>query len=198
MIIDFKRNYNTYSEEILNNYDVFEYICPSCGAKHSFIRHATYERNVSFIDKDNSVKETRITVLRLLCKSCKRTHAILPNDIIPYCIYSFSYIIHVLTERFVACKNITDICGELGISFQILYIFINRFLMFADSCAYVLINLGFINPDNRIKKLLVYIHSYEKVYHDFSAKYFFFSAWMFLMSKFKNILPCPIYIGGSG
>jgi len=86
MIIDFNINFNTYKENILNKKSNFEYICPKCGAKHSFIRHSTYKRYISFVE-DNTLQEGTITIVRLKCTSCSSTHAILPKDIIPYHLY---------------------------------------------------------------------------------------------------------------
>ncbi len=197
MIIDFEESFNTYDEKILNNYGVFDYVCPTCGAKHSFIRHGTYERNICFA-KDYKVTETTIVVLRLFCKSCEKTHAILPNDVVPYCIYSFSFMLDVLIEKVINLKKISEICDGFNISFQLIFNFVDRFIKFANSCQYVLINLGVLNNSGDFKEILTSLLSYEKNNHDFSIKYFFYSSWPFLMLKFQNILPCPIYVGGTG
>ncbi len=118
MIIDFNSNFNTYNERILNNYSIFTYICPKCGAKHSFIRHAVYERNVCYLNDNFEICEMKINILRLLCNSCNSTHAILPNDVVPYCIYTFSCMFHVLVQHFVEHCSVLKLCRKFKISFQ--------------------------------------------------------------------------------
>jgi transcription elongation factor Elf1 len=115
MIIDFNVNYNNYNERVLNNYLLFTYKCPKCGAKHSCIRHASYERNICFINADHNIISKKMNILRVKCNSCKSTHAILPNDIIPYCIYSFSFILSVLKDYYIDNDKISDICSNYSI-----------------------------------------------------------------------------------
>ena len=59
MIIDFDINYNNYTEKILNNYSIYTYTCPKCGAKHSFTRHASYERNICCFDANFEIIEIK-------------------------------------------------------------------------------------------------------------------------------------------
>ena len=195
MIIDFDVNCNKYNDKILNNYTILSYTCPSCGAKHSFIRHACYERNLCFLDIFNNVHEEKMTILRLKCKSCGHTHAVLPNDVIPYCIYTCSYIINALTKYFEG-KKVLDICDNLNISFQLLYHFISRFLDFLDSCFIVLRNLGIDNLTNNPHGVLSAISVFNKQ-GNFFKQYFFSTKWMFLMKNFQNILAPKIWIGSS-
>ncbi|WP_395939534.1 DUF6431 domain-containing protein [Clostridium sp. DJ247] len=194
MIIDFNVNYNNYNEKILNNYSIFYYICPKCGAKHSLTRHGNHERNVCFIDDSQNVRDRKIIILRVKCSSCNSTHAILPNDIIPYCIYSFSFILNVLTEYYSNEHRVLDICSKFSISFQILYMFILKFSLFLNSCTTVLRSLGYAvasAPNTIVSEITNYQFNGNFLY-----QHFFNSQWIFLMLKFQNILPRPIYIGG--
>lgn len=193
MIIDFRINCNNYKEKLLDNYSHFDYTCPKCGAKHSLIRHGNYERNLILVDNFDNVKEVKLLVLRLKCKSCGSTHAILPNDIIPYCIYSFSYTINVLTRRFVNGEKVMDICNNLSVSFQLVYFFISKFLEFMDSASFVLRNLENFSIST-LYHFIESINTYNNS-NNFSYQYFFLTRWIFLMSKFHNILSPPIYIG---
>lgn len=197
MIIDFTISYNNYDEKILNKYNVFSYTCPSCGAKHAFIRHGTYDRFVCFIQNGQIIEKT-FTALRLLCKSCKKTHAILPNDIIPYGFYSFSFILNVLTEKLIYSQKTSRICNNYGICFQQIYSFIARFKSFSTSCLFVLKSLGISKTSASLIMILVHLLSYEKNNNHFLSKYFFYCSWPFLMKKFQNILTPPIFIGGVG
>lgn len=194
MIIDFKVNFNNYEEKILNNYSFFDYQCPKCGARHSFTRHGSYARNVCFIDADQNIVEQKLTVLRVKCSSCNSTHAILPNDIIPYYIYSFSFILSILTKYYSKEHSIPALSTIFSISFQLIYIFIAKFSSFLNSCLTVLRSLGYAitpDPDTVVSAL----NSYQ-LSGNFLYQYFFACQWMLLMTKFQNTVPRSIYIGG--
>ncbi len=193
MIIDFTTDFNNYREKILNNYTILSYTCPKCGAKHSFTRHGSYERNICFIDNYHNICEERICILRLKCSSCASTHAVLPKDVIPYCIYSFSFVIKVLSTYYLENRKILDICVSLSISFQLIYSFISKFIEFLASAFSVLRNLSY-EPICIPKKILSIINLYNKN-KNFSCIYLFKTQWIFLMRKFHNILSPPIFIG---
>jgi len=193
MIIDFTVNFNNYKEKILNNYDFFYYTCPKCGAKHLFTRHGSYERNICFMDNHNNICEEKICILRLKCTSCDGTHAVLPNDVIPYCIYSFSFVIKVLSKYYLENSKISDICSIFCISFQLIYGFISKFIEFLDSAFSVLKNL-----ECGLARIPTGIISAINLYHqnkNFLYSYLFNTQWSFLMTKFHNMLSPPIFIG---
>lgn len=196
MIIDFNVNIKTYVEKILNNYDFFNYECPKCGAKHSLIRHGIYERNISFIKEDNICNE-KIEVLRLKCTSCNSTHAILPNDVVPYCIYSYSFMMKVIMDFSIDKERVLSIANKYNISFQLIYSFISRLNKFLKDCIYVFRTLNLLkdNFNPTVKDVLVMIeNSFE---NSFQKIFFSKTRWMFLMSKFLNINSKPILIGSS-
>jgi hypothetical protein len=194
MIIDFNVNYNKYDDKILNNYSLFNYKCPKCGAEHAFIRHGSYERNICFVEKKCNIISKRMNILRLKCNSCKSTHAILPKDVVPYCIYSLSFILNVLTDYYCVNEKISNICTNYSISFQLIYTFISRFTEFLNSCIYVLRSLGFALSSIE-SSIIDGINKYE-IKDNFSYQYFFNCQWIFLMTKFHNNIPRLVYIGG--
>ncbi|MGN0734446.1 MAG: DUF6431 domain-containing protein [Anaerovoracaceae bacterium] len=67
--------------------------CPCCG-HHNFVRHGYYERTLKF--KENTI---RLTVLRVRCKSCGSTHAILPECIVPYSQLSLDVHVTIITSK---------------------------------------------------------------------------------------------------
>jgi len=195
MIIDFNINYNNYDEKILNNYSIFTYTCPNCGAKHSFTRHASYVRNICSLDDNFQIVEIKLNILRVLCNSCDSTHAILPNDVVPYCIYTFSCMFHVLVQHFIAHQSVLKLCQKFKISFQLIYFFISRFFEFVNSAYFVLRILGYCDDDtSNISGLLKAINKYSEI-NSFPLKYFINTKWIFLMTKFHNKLSIPIRIG---
>ena len=193
MIIDFTVDFNNYREKILNNYSFFYYICPKCGAKHSFTRHGSYERNICFIDNYHNICEEKMCVLRLKCTSCESTHAVLPKEIIPYCIYSASFIIKVLSEYYLEDTKILALCSSFSISFQIIYSFISKFIEFLTSSFSVLRNLGY-EISRSPHKVISTINLYNQN-NSFLYIYIFRTQWTFLMRKFHTILSPPISIG---
>jgi hypothetical protein len=64
---------------IINKVDFNKLVCPHCGKEGVLIRHAYYERWMN-----NGGKKVKINILRVKCKHCKTTHAVLPPFLIPY------------------------------------------------------------------------------------------------------------------
>lgn len=94
--------FNMYIENI----NVSELACPSCGAKHSLTYLCSYTRHL-IIYHNGKVSDNIINVPRLVCGSCRSsrsrgsTHAILPPVIVPYKSYGFSFLISVLHDYIV-------------------------------------------------------------------------------------------------
>lgn len=69
------KNYNYFIKHELN---LFELQC-SCGCKGNLVRHGYYKRRVK-----TPLGTITLRILRVKCKSCGKTHAVLPANIIPY------------------------------------------------------------------------------------------------------------------
>lgn len=195
MIIDFNVNFNNYEEEILNTYKILNYICPTCGSKHSLFRHAKYERYILTIYQ-GEISSKKLEILRLRCSSCDKTHAVLPSDTIPYCIYSYSYILTILFEHFIDKKSVLKLANKFNISFQIIYSFISRFKVFLKECIYVLRLLHFFkNTETPSFYDALTSITADSIKNQFPKMFFNTTKWIFLMKKFLNIIPKPISIG---
>lgn len=194
MIIDFSCNIKSYKTKIIDNDTIFVYICPKCGAKNRFIRHAYYDRSVCFLDGNLNVCEEKLTILRLLCKSCSSTHAVLPGDIIPYGVYDKTYILNVLSAYFVYNQSILMLSQKYSISYQTLYNFIRKFRSFLNSIYIVLKTL--INFYEDISNEAAIINAINDYPGNFSYHFYISTKWIVLMTKFKDILPKRIYVGG--
>ena len=95
--------------------------CPACGAKHplwSF--YDNYDRYLIYFEHGETVT-CQISVTRLICSSCGRTHAILPEIIIPYGSYSLVFILTVLRDYYLSQMTIKALCDKYQIAHSTLY-----------------------------------------------------------------------------
>ncbi|EKD94329.1 MAG: hypothetical protein ACD_26C00116G0005 [uncultured bacterium] len=201
MIIDKNLSFKTYEEEILNKSTIFVYACPKCGARHSLTRHCTYHRNVCYVEGISiAISEKKLTILRLLCTSCDSTHAILPNDIIPYKTFTESTINSILQRYFVFEEPISNISKELNLSYQFVSSLIYKALMFIKFIFVFLRSLGIeqisLDSPSNIFKI---IYGHFKDVKTLSIEYFENQQWPFLMTKFFNKkfnenLSIPVYM----
>lgn len=195
MIIDFNVNYNNYEEKILNFYGFWEYKCPCCGARHSLTRHASYTRNICFLIAIG-IEEHKIKILRLVCSSCNTTHAILPADTIPYCIYSFSCILQILTKLFVDEQSVIQISNKNHVSFQLIYLFIKRLIKHYNPCInflrmFLTVQLDFTSSFKDVLSIIT--KNFSCI--DFQREYINYTKLVFLMIRNQNILSRKVHIG---
>lgn len=127
MIIDFDTDCNKYNG-LFYSKNKFKYTnCPKCRSKGNFSVHAYYRRNVVYF-ANNKLIEKILIILRIRCLSCNSTHAILPYDIIPYKIFTVSFVMKLLYYIFVSLFKINDSTQNLNISHQLLYNIKNNFI----------------------------------------------------------------------
>jgi len=106
-------------------------VCPHCGAIGCCRPHGRYTRWLIYIL--NGIREQQIIyVKRVKCKSCKRTHALLADVLIPYSSYSLRFILHVLREYY--CKNCTAeaLCLRYSIAISTFYAWKGLFVKHAN------------------------------------------------------------------
>lgn len=195
MILDFTVNFNDYDEKILKFYGIWDFNCPCCNAFRSFSRHAIYSRNICILN-DTNIIEKKLNVLRLKCKSCNTTHAVLPADVIPYMIYSFSCILKILSKYFIENISVLNLFEQFGISFQLVYQFIKKFINQINPCInFLRIFLSMeLNFNSSHKSILSVINSNFKL-TNFQFQYLNFSKSVFLMTRSQNILIRQPHIG---
>lgn len=120
-----KLNLITYSalqlfEQFMDSFRIEDYVCPTCGAKYTCKLHASYERYLISYEAGEPVYY-HVNVLRVICASCRHTHAILPEIIIPYGSYSILFILTVLRDYYTHSGSIREICDKYQISVSTLY-----------------------------------------------------------------------------
>ena len=100
--------------------------CPGCRARHSLSRHDTYQRDFIII-VGGEIKIYSITIPRLICSSCGKTHAYLPAGIVPYSSYGLSFILTVLRLYYLKRYTVTALCEKYCLSISTLYKWIGLF-----------------------------------------------------------------------
>jgi hypothetical protein len=92
MIID---NFPNFIQRIIKNSedDFYHTIhgCRQCGYAGNLHRHASYHRNIICAEVT-----ARIRIQRVICPDCKKTHAIIPSDLIPYYQHTLETIVRLL------------------------------------------------------------------------------------------------------
>lgn len=76
--------------KIIDSLDFNSICCNSCSSAN-WAFHASYNRYVDILNRCFKIK-----ILRVICLTCGKTHAILVKDIVPFSILSFNDIISVL------------------------------------------------------------------------------------------------------
>ena len=67
-----------YYDDVVNAIPLDKLRC-SCGQSGCLIRHAYYTRKIKM-----KSRVIRLRILRLICKACGRTHAVLLSEMVPY------------------------------------------------------------------------------------------------------------------
>jgi len=102
-----KSFYQRKYDKFTNSLNFFSLKCAKCKSVGCCSRHGYYTRNI-VTDEGKQL----IEILRVRCKHCKRTHALLPNWIVPYSqILLFDHI--KIIRLFEAGKTTHEICNEL-------------------------------------------------------------------------------------
>lgn len=106
---------------------LFLLACPYCGAKGACKKRGSYERSlVTFPDGKPEV--LRLKIPRVQCP-CGKSHALLPDFIVPYLSYSLPMILHILSDYFNRRLTIRGICEKYMVSPPLIYRFKKMFLI---------------------------------------------------------------------
>ena len=100
---------------------LFLLACPYCGAKGTCRKRGSYERNlVTFSDGKPEV--IRLRIPRVQCP-CGKSHALLPDLIVPYLSYSLPLVLSILSDYFKRRLTIRGICEKYLVSPPLIYRF---------------------------------------------------------------------------
>lgn len=120
MILQKSIKVNNLNEIIkqIEAYNVQGFKCPNCGSE-DFVYYGKYKRFL-IVMIDNEKKEELVEIKRVKCKDCGRTHAILPDFIIPYKQHILMYVNDVLNAKINKKKTNREICIKYGVTRQLL------------------------------------------------------------------------------
>lgn len=108
--------------------NMFAIECNNCHRRGVCIRHGYYERGY-LLTAEDVLAGTRIRILRVRCKHCGRTHAILPEEIVPYLRFTATFIgtalnryyTRMLCDECVRKETVETICWDMAIEVPQLY-----------------------------------------------------------------------------
>ncbi len=106
--------YNTYIE----NLNLFKLECNHCHSCGECVKYGRYQRGYILTPEDLKGRGTQIRIQRVRCKHCKSTHALLPEEIVPYRQYSSIFIFLILFLLFLGEISINVICKTYDISIR--------------------------------------------------------------------------------
>lgn len=104
--------------------------CPSCGApRDRYCHNGSYSRQL-ICYSNGSLNDHLISVCSFKCRSCGRSHALLPSVIVPYSSYSLGFLTSLLYARITRkFPNIPSLCLHFGISESTYYRIRKRFIL---------------------------------------------------------------------
>lgn len=213
MIIQNDKKYKSFDEISLkitekfnNNEDIAEYVqallptiadlssfcaCPKCGAIDRFSSHAKYQRNIVITLVSDNISVLCI-INRVICNSCKATHALLPDFLVPYKIFTNFSILDIVS--FASKYSVLKAAEKFNVSFQLIYSFIKLILDFIEDLI-ILNQIKEYYDRKTFNKLFLLTNCFEffkcfNVYFD----YFKIFNWIIFMTKFRNINSSRIFV----
>ncbi len=102
-----------------------EQLCPKCGKIGKLTKHDSYTRTMIYLSNGKRV-ETIVSIPRGICK-CGKTHAFIPDILIPFSSYSFRFVILILWKFLNRKDTVESFCSKYCIAVQTVYNWMNLF-----------------------------------------------------------------------
>lgn len=169
--------------------------CPKCNTNKYFEWHCSYSRNICTIINSEIVR-TPVEILRLRCTGCTDTHAILPDDVIPYSYYGKSFVMHCLKMYYLENKSVVEIVSITKTYDKLIYKFLKQYTdEFLSLIFFLKIYLSiYLEPDSLPHNILKVINNIKN-FKQFLKDYFSSANRVFLMRKRQNIVTRKNLIG---
>lgn len=150
-INNFKKIFKKYEETMDFNFIK----CPNCNSD-DLIKWGNYKRNIKYINE--KIEKKIITIKRVKCKKCGKTHALLPLYIVPYKIS----LLDVILNSFNDIKDIT-----IDIPFDTIIKWKKDFNKFIPYLKTMFNNISKVEIIEALKKN---IFKYYKLFYDINKK----------------------------
>lgn len=189
MVYDFSNSCKSYEANFYKRSDFVTTSCPKCYAFGRFKLHGSYSRHVLYFDELKLV-HWYMEIKRIMCLSCRATHAVMPGDIIPYKLLSLFVLLLILRLALLARKPVLRIADRWGFSFQFIYlvlaiwgIFVFRVFLFFKE-----LSGGELSASLDATEILPLI---QKPYFKFQSNYIKMNKRPCFMCKFLNGTNAP-------
>jgi hypothetical protein len=120
MVFDFSKICKTYKAKTYKKSDFEATRCPKCPAIGRFKLYGSYHRHVLYFVEQELMHEY-IEIKRIMCLSCKTTHAVMPGDIIPYMLLSLFILLFILNKFYTDKAPVLKTAAQWDFSFQFIY-----------------------------------------------------------------------------
>jgi hypothetical protein len=120
MVFDFSKICKTYEAKTYKKSDFSATRCPKCPSIGRFKLYGSYHRHVLYFNGQELMYEY-IEIKRIMCLSCKTTHAVMPGDIIPYMLLSLFIVLFILNQFYAEKTPVLKIAAQWDFSFQFIY-----------------------------------------------------------------------------
>jgi len=131
MLYDSSHICKTYNKDFYTREFFLNTACPACGSIGRFNLHGFYRRYVVYF-KERRLIHKQIDIKRVMCRSCKTTHAVLPIDIIAYRLLSLFVFLFVLFSFYLKKTPVLALADKFGFSFQFIYSVLHSFWKHMD------------------------------------------------------------------
>ncbi len=182
----------------MNNYGDFDYDCPSCPAVRQFTRHAKYKRYYCYLEPDLQLfKEHELEVLRIKCKSCGHTHAILPAGIIPYRFYTHFCVMKIICVYFLeADESKSRTAKTLAVNRRIVQFYIATYIALLKNCFLLLKTLSFVWNESEREEIGI-LRTIRRRFNeiDFAQQYFYHVKRIYMMTREHALASFRLWVG---
>jgi len=107
-------------QEKTNGFRHYDKACPNCGATGKLSPCGKYSRWLMSYTNGH-ITSKLIQPLRFACTSCGKTHALLPDILIPYSSYGLRFKLNLLIAYFERKNTVVQICENFNIAVSTLY-----------------------------------------------------------------------------
>lgn len=113
--------------EALQQLDHSQIRCPVCGAVGRCRPIGAYKRMMITV-VDGMRSEMELEVPRVRCDSCRHTHSLISDVLVPYGSYTLRFILYVLNAYLRRREPVAQLCERWAISISTLYGWIHLFI----------------------------------------------------------------------